>query len=281
MHLKKSCVHLNFEEQCSFPSILLSKAKFLLSDWACAADITQKGFFFFSNVCLPEGYLLTATQSKPTKGLCEHPCADVVSPHVPWLWSPFHFHRGRLRNTFISSLFFHSVKQSQTPPGTYSSRYFYRTHVLAHTLVLRQPHLTLKMTFKQWTELCSILSKVMPWRSHRMDTGELEMLHCHPDCCLQNYAVVFAEWKKICQSSSSSLWPAVQGRLRHTCPAKDNKMLTCTEVMGVNHFPDLPAPLESLSSHTIRFYLGVFQGGMFFCVVEGFEFLSEWVGVAG
>lgn len=29
-----------------------------------------------------------------------------------------------------------------------------------------------------------------------MDTGELEMLHCHPDCCLQIYAVVFAEWKK-------------------------------------------------------------------------------------
>lgn len=180
--------------------------------------------FFFLNVCLLEGYLLTATQSKPTKGLCEHPCADVACPHVPWL-EPFvavishsspdlvrkiqhtgiifsvvselhHFHQGRLRNTLISSLLFHSVKQSQTPPGTYSSRYFYRTHVLAHTLVLRQPHLTLKMTFKQWTELCSILSKVMPWRSHRMDTGELEMLHCHPDCCLQIYAVVFAEWKK-------------------------------------------------------------------------------------
>lgn len=32
MHFKKSCVDLNFEEQCSFPSILLSKAKFLLSD---------------------------------------------------------------------------------------------------------------------------------------------------------------------------------------------------------------------------------------------------------
>lgn len=137
----------------------------------------RKVFFFFLNVCLLEGYLLTATQSKPTKGLCEHPCADVACPHVPWL-EPFvaviphsspdlvrkiqhtgiifsvvselhHFHQGRLRNTLISSLLFHSVKQSQTPPGTYSSRYFYRTHVLAHTLVLRQPHLTLKMTFKQ------------------------------------------------------------------------------------------------------------------------------------
>lgn len=34
MHFEKSCVDLNFEEQGSFSSILLSKAKFLLSDWA-------------------------------------------------------------------------------------------------------------------------------------------------------------------------------------------------------------------------------------------------------
>lgn len=49
-------------------------------------------------------------------------------------------------------------------------------------------------------------------------------------------------------------------------------MLTCTEVMGVNHFPDLPAPLESLSSHTIRFYLGVFQGGIFFVLLKVLNF---------
>lgn len=105
-----------------------------------------------------------------------------------------------------------------------------------------------------------------------MDMGELEMLHCHPDCCLQIYAVVFAEWKKLCQSSSSSCWPAGQGRLRHTCPAKVNKMLTCTEVMGVNQFPDLPAPLESLSSHTIRFYLRVLRGGVFFVLLKVLNF---------
>lgn len=40
MHFEKSGVDLSFKERGSFPSILLSEAKFLLSDWACAADFT-------------------------------------------------------------------------------------------------------------------------------------------------------------------------------------------------------------------------------------------------
>lgn len=78
--------------------------------------------------------------------------------------------------------------------------------------------------------------------------------------------------KKLCQSSPSSGWPAVQGRLRHTCPAELTKMLTCTEVVGLNQFPDLPAPLEFLSTHTIRFYLRVLQGGVFLVLLKVLNF---------
>lgn len=86
------------------------------------------------------------------------------------------------------------------------------------------------------------------------------------------FMLVFAGWKKLCQSSPSSHWPAVQGRLRHTCPAKVNKMLAGTEVMGLNQFPDLPTPLNFLSFHTRRFYLRVLQGGVFFVLLKVLNF---------
>lgn len=47
MHFEKACVDLCCEERGSFPSILLCKAKFLLSDGACAADL------YFTSSFLP------------------------------------------------------------------------------------------------------------------------------------------------------------------------------------------------------------------------------------
>lgn len=71
----------------------------------------------------------------------------------------------------------------------------------------------------------------------------------------------------------------MQGRLRHTCPAKVNKILTCTEVVGLNQFPDLPPPLDFLSSHTVRFYLKVLQGEVFFVLLKVLHFLvNEYEG---
>lgn len=166
----------------------------------------------------------------------------------------------------ICSFIFHSVKQPNSIK--IPSRYFHSPHVLVHTLVLRQPHLTLKMSFQAVNR-----ALLHPQQGDAVEESQYGQCFTVIQST-QIYALVFAGWKKLCQSSPSSNWPSVQGRLRHICPAKVNKILTCTEVMGLNQFPDLPTALNFLSFHTVRFYLRVLQGGVFFCVVEGFEFLS-------
>lgn len=179
------------------------------------------------------------------------------------------FPPGKAEELIDRSFLFHSVEQSQTVPGTYWSRYFYTTRVFAQTLVLRQLHLTLKMSFKQWTELCS--------PSARWCLGGFMVWTWGSWQCFTLIQIAACKFLLLCLLDGKNyvrVPPAVQGRLRHSCPAKLNKMLTCTEVMGLNQFSDLPAPLDFLSSHTIRFYLRVCQGGVFFVLLKVLNF---WV----
>lgn len=120
-------------------------------------------------------------------------------------------------NTLTSSFLFHGVKRSQILPGAYSSRYFYSPHVLAHTLVWRQPHLALKLTFQA-------VNKAL---LHPQEGGVTAWIWGSWQCftVIQSTQIYALGWKKLCQSSPSWWWPAVQGRLRHTCPAKVNKRL--------------------------------------------------------
>lgn len=137
-----------------------------------------------------------------------------------------HFHQGRLKNTFITRLGFLGSIQSQILAGTYSDRYFYSIHVLAHRLVLRQPHVSLK-SFQAVNRGSSAPLSVR-WCLGEvccMDMGKLAMFHCHPDHCPQIRFILLSLLDGKDMSEHPEQWLASGAELDHA--ARPDTDLPC------------------------------------------------------